>query len=45
MEKRDEIVVGEIARQVLDPDRLTAMLDTYVQSTAAQAHGAIWESA
>jgi site-specific DNA recombinase len=40
MEKLDEIVVGEVARQVLDPDRLTAMLDAYVQSTTAQADGA-----
>ena len=40
MEKLDEIVVGEVARQVLDPDRLTAMLDGYVQSAAAQADGA-----
>ena len=40
MEKLDEIVVGEVARQVLDPDRLTAMLDAYVQSAAAQADGA-----
>ena len=36
----DEIVVGEVARHVLDPDRLTAMLDAYVQSAAAQADGA-----
>lgn len=40
MEKLDEIVVGEVARQVLEPDRLTAMLDGYVQSAAAQADGA-----
>ena len=40
MEKLDAIVVGEVARQVLDPDRLTAMLDAYVQSTAVQADGA-----
>ena len=40
MEKLDEIVVGEVARQVLDPDRLTAMLDAYVKSAAAQADGA-----
>jgi site-specific DNA recombinase len=40
MEKLDKIVVGEVARQVLDPVRLTAMLDAYVQSTAAQADGA-----
>jgi site-specific DNA recombinase len=40
MEKLDEIVVGEVARQVLDPDRLTAMLAAYVQSAAAQADGA-----
>ena len=40
MEKLDEIVVGEVARHVLDPDRLTAMLDAYVQSAAAQADGA-----
>ena len=40
MEKLDEIVVGEVARQVLDPVRLTAMLDTYAQSTAAQVDGA-----
>ena len=40
MEKLDEIVIGEVARQVLDPDRLTAMLDGYVQSAAAQADGA-----
>jgi hypothetical protein len=40
MEKLDEIVVGEVARQVLDPGRLTAMLDAYVRSTAAQADGA-----
>jgi site-specific DNA recombinase len=40
MEKLDEIVVGEVARQVLDPGRLNVMLDAYVQSTAAQADGA-----
>jgi hypothetical protein len=40
MEKLDQIVVGEVARQVLDPGRLTAMLDAYVQSAAAQADGA-----
>ena len=40
MEKLDKIVVGEVARQVLDPDRLAAMLNTYVQSAAAQADGA-----
>jgi site-specific DNA recombinase len=40
MEKLDEIVVGEVARQVLDPDRLTMMLDAYVHSTMAQAEGA-----
>jgi site-specific DNA recombinase len=40
METLDEIVVGEVARQVLDPVRLTAMPDAYVQSTAAQADGA-----
>jgi site-specific DNA recombinase len=40
MGKLDEIVVGEVAREVLDPDRLTAMLDAYVRSTAAQADGA-----
>ena len=40
MEKLDEIVVGEVARRVLDPDRLTAMLDAYVQSAAVQADGA-----
>jgi site-specific DNA recombinase len=33
-EKLDEIVVGEVARQVLDPDRLAAMLNAYVQSAA-----------
>jgi len=32
MEKLDEIVVGEVARQVLAPERLTAMLDAYLQS-------------
>jgi site-specific DNA recombinase len=35
MEKLDGIVVGEVARQVLDPNRLTAMLEAYVQSAAA----------
>lgn len=40
MEKLDEIVVGEVAKQVLDPDRLTTMLEAYVQSAAAQADGA-----
>jgi hypothetical protein len=40
MEKLDEIVVGEVARQVLDPGRLITMLDAYVQSAAAQAEGA-----
>jgi site-specific DNA recombinase len=40
MEKLDEIVVGEVARQVLDPGRLNVMLDAYIQSTAAQADGA-----
>ena len=40
MDKLDGIVVGEIARQVLDPERLTAMLDAYVQSAAAQVDGA-----
>jgi site-specific DNA recombinase len=40
MDKLDEIVVGEVARQVLDPERLSAMLDAYVKSTAAQADGA-----
>jgi site-specific DNA recombinase len=40
MEKLDDIVVGEVARQVLDPNRLTAMLEAYVQSAAAQADGA-----
>ena len=40
MEKLDKIVVGEVARQVLDPDRLAAMLDAYVQSAAVQADGA-----
>jgi site-specific DNA recombinase len=40
MEKLDEIVVGEVARQVLDPDRLAAMLDAYVQSATVQAVGA-----
>ena len=39
MGKLDEIVVGEVARQVLDPDRLTAMLGAHVQSAAAQADG------
>ena len=39
MGKLDEIVVGEVARQVVDPDRLTAMLGAYVQSAAAQADG------
>jgi hypothetical protein len=37
----DEIVVGEVARQVLDPVRLTAMLDTYAQSTGARCLGAL----
>ena len=32
--------MGEGARQVLDPDRLTAMLDAYVLSAAAEADGA-----
>jgi hypothetical protein len=36
MKKLDEIVVGEVARQVLDPNRLAAMLDAYVQSSVAQ---------
>jgi hypothetical protein len=40
MEKLDEIVVSEVARQVLEPDRLTAMLEAYVKSAAAQADGA-----
>lgn len=40
MEKLDAIVVGEVVRQVLEPDRLAAMLDAYVQSAAAQADGA-----
>ena len=40
MDKLDEIVVSEVVRQVLDPGRLTAMLDAYVQSAAAQADGA-----
>ena len=40
MERLDEIVVGEVARHVLAPDRLTAMLDAYVTSAAAQAEGA-----
>jgi site-specific DNA recombinase len=40
MEKLDDIVVGEVARHVLDPVRLTATLDAYVQSTAAQADSA-----
>jgi Recombinase zinc beta ribbon domain len=40
MEKLDEIVIGEVVRQVLDPDRLTAMLDGYVQSAVTQADGA-----
>jgi site-specific DNA recombinase len=40
MEKLDVIVVGEVARQVLDPDRLTPMLDAYVQSATAKADGA-----
>ena len=40
MEKLDEIVVGEVVREVLDPDRLTVMLDAYTQSAAAQADGA-----
>jgi site-specific DNA recombinase len=40
MQKLDEIVVGEVARQVLDPGRLTTMLDVYVQWAAARADGA-----
>jgi DNA invertase Pin-like site-specific DNA recombinase len=40
MEKLDEIVVGEVARQVLDADRLITMLNAYVQSAAAQGEGA-----
>jgi site-specific DNA recombinase len=40
MKRLDEIVVGEVARQVLDPDRLRTMLEAYVQSAAAQADGA-----
>jgi site-specific DNA recombinase len=40
MEKLDDIVVGEVARQVLDPDRLTAMLDACVLSAAVEADGA-----
>ena len=40
MEKLDEIVVGEVARQVLDPGQLTAMLDAYLQLAATQADGA-----
>jgi hypothetical protein len=39
MEELDEIVVGEVARQVLDPGRLTPMLGAYVQSAAAQVDG------
>jgi hypothetical protein len=35
MERLDEIVIGEVARRVLDPDRLTAMLNAYVRSTVA----------
>jgi hypothetical protein len=30
----------EVARQVLDPGRLIAMLDAYVQSATAEADGA-----
>jgi hypothetical protein len=40
MEKLDDIVVGEVARQVLDPNRLAVMLDAYVQLAAAQSDGA-----
>jgi site-specific DNA recombinase len=40
MGKLDEIVVGEVAHQVLDPDHLTEMLDAFVQSAAAHADGA-----
>jgi site-specific DNA recombinase len=40
MEKLDDIVVGEVARHVLAPDRLTAMLDAYVKSATAEADGA-----
>jgi DNA invertase Pin-like site-specific DNA recombinase len=40
MGKLDEIVVGEVARQVLDSERLSVLLDAYVKSAAAQADGA-----
>jgi site-specific DNA recombinase len=40
MHKLDEIVVGEVARLVLDPERLRITLDAYVQSAAVQADAA-----
>jgi site-specific DNA recombinase len=36
MEKLDEIVVGEIAKRVLEPERLGVMLEAYVKTNAEQ---------
>lgn len=36
MDKLDDIVIGEVARRVLEPARLGEMLDAYVKSSAAR---------